>query len=152
MSQEPRESVIGVCAWRDIEIPTVNCLMTALKCGWEVLFQWNEAVLARSRARLTYRFLREFPQSETLVFIDTDSTFPQEALEGVVRVAQSKNAVCGGVFSTRGGSAANIRCLPDKPVDFGPKARPQEVEYIGMALTASSTTSNEQTTRAGPTR
>jgi hypothetical protein len=83
-------TIIGIVAHRTIEIPTAACLIKVLRetDKYDVIFRWNQARVSKLRGKVAYFFLTEFPESSTLVFLDTDMTFQPEALEGLVKVTR----------------------------------------------------------------
>ena len=137
MTNETPDAVLCVPALRSINIQTANCLLLAdREERYEVMYHWNDTIMARTRARVVTRFLRDYPDVETMVFIDSDMEFTPEALRDLVRFSKMHNAIVGGVYPTRGGTKATVNPLPGIPIKVGPKEKVQRVKSIATGFMA----------------
>lgn len=129
-------TVIAVPAWRQIEVMTCLGLLEANKAGYGVLFQWNDALVQRSRARLVTRFLQDYPEADTMIFVDSDIVFDVRHLNALMLECFRRNAVVGVPVALRTRGRTNVTALPGETVSFGPEAQPVRVKAIGTAFMA----------------
>jgi hypothetical protein len=129
-------AAIAIPAWRQIEVMTCLGLLEAHKLGYGVMFQWNDALVQRSRARLVTRFLREYPQAHTMVFIDSDIVFDIRHLIELIQDSGRLKTVVGAPVALREHGRTNVTALPGHPVRFGPEEKPVKVKAIGTAFMA----------------
>lgn len=129
-------AVIAVPAWRQIEVMTSLSLAVAHKAGFGILFQWNDALVQRSRARLVTCFLREYPNAHTMIFIDSDIVFDVRHLIDLTQQSGRLKTVVGVPVALRERGRTNVTALPEEPVRFGPEEKPVRVKAIGTALMA----------------
>jgi hypothetical protein len=130
------EAVIAVPVWRSIEVLTCVGLIEVGKLDYAVMFQYNDALVQRSRARLVTRFLREYPSAQTMIFIDSDIVFDIRHLIDLVRECYGRGGVVAAPVALRERGRTNVTALPGVPVSFGPEEKPVRVEAIGTAFMA----------------
>lgn len=132
------DAVLCVPSLRDIHILTAKGLLDACATGrYEVLFHYNDAIMSRTRARLVTRFLTEYPEVQTMVFIDSDMVFETKALEDLVRLSYMHKSIIGGVYPTRGEGQTTVNLLPHSSITIGPdRTTPERVRSIGTGFMA----------------
>ena len=142
-SLPPVNAVISIPAWRSMEMKLVEMLILIEQRScttgpiYEFLLKWNDSLITRARSKIASSFLTDRPNSDILVMIDTDMTFNLPALDALVGLAREKKGIAAAPVAIRSAATwANVRCLPDTPIDFGPDTEPQEVRYIGAAFMA----------------
>lgn len=127
---------------RGISQPTVSCLLNLTKeRNVNILFQEGDAMLARARARLVYRFLTEEPDdADVLLFCDSDTTFTNIAVADVAKHVRETGGIVACALPTKATMHghpqwANFRTLPDQePIMFGEEGGLVEVEVVGTAF------------------
>ncbi len=125
------KALLGICAWRHLEISTADCLHKADEADYDIHYHWNDALISRARSVVASQFLRE-TEHDPLVFIDTDIVFNLETLGKVIDLALEKQAVAVSPYSIRRGKHPWLafRQLDDGlPVHVGPNAKPVPIKY-----------------------
>ncbi len=132
------DAVLCVPSLRDVHILTVKGLLDAYATGrYEVLFHYNDAIMSRTRARLVTRFLTEYPEVQTMVFIDSDMVFETKALNDLVSLSVMHKSIIGGVYPTRGEGQTTVNLLPHSSITIGPdRTNPERVRSIGTGFMA----------------
>ena len=153
------DAVIAMAIWRYIQVDTHVSLMNVYRPGpavpdmnYEVIYQHNDAILSRARARLVWRFLRspEGQDADTLVFIDADMVFSPEALEDLVGFCKRQKAVVGAAYATRGQGKLTLSLNEGQTIELGPDTKYQRVRTIGTGFMAIPRLVLEQMTKALP--
>ncbi len=147
------DAVIGMAIWRYIQVDTHVSLMNVYKAGsYEVLYQHNDAILSRSRARLVWRFLtdNQFDDADTLVFIDADMIFSEQALTDLIGFSRQQKAVVGAACTTRGQGKLNLSLNEGQTIELGPDTKYQRVRSIGTGFMAIPRQVLEKMTKALP--
>ncbi len=137
-------AVIAVPTLRSIEVETALALAQAHKAGYELIYQWNDAILPRSRARLVARFLKEQPDADAMVFVDSDTLFTVQDLQQLVRESRIKHTVVAAPVSLRSAELRpNVDMLPEatarasaEKFRHGPDVQPTLVKAAGTAFMA----------------
>ena len=127
------KALLGICAWRHLEIATANCLHQADGAGYDIHYHWNDALISRARSIVASQFLQKWSEEyNVLVFIDTDIVFNLETLKKVIDLALEKGAVAVSPYSIRRGKHPWLafRQLDNgEPVHVGPRAEPVPIKY-----------------------
>lgn len=127
------KALLGICAWRHLEIATANCLHKADAAGYDIHYHWGDALISRARSIVASQFLQDWKdETDPLVFIDTDIVFDLGTLEKVIDLALEKQAVVVSPYSVRRGKypwLAFRQLDNDEPVHVGPHAKPVPIKY-----------------------
>ena len=132
------DAILCVPSLRDVHILTVKSLLDAYAAGqYEVLFHYNDAIMSRTRARIVTRFLTEYPEVQTMVFVDSDMVFEAKALGELVRLSKMfDRSIIGGVYPTRGEGKTTVNLLAHSSIMLGPDRKPERVRSIGTGFMA----------------
>lgn len=138
MTSSIPDAILCVPTLRSIHVQTTKCLLDAYAEGsYEVLFHWNDAIMSRTRARIVTRFLTEYPDVQTMVFIDSDMVFTPEAVDELVKISKMfDRSIVGGVYPTRGEGKTTVNLLAHSSIMLGPDRKPERVRSIGTGFMA----------------
>ncbi len=129
-------AAIAVPAYRQIEVLTSLALAQACRQGYGIMFNWNDSLVGRSRARLVTRFLREYPDSDVMIFVDSDIIFEIRDISALDRECRLRRSVVAAPVSLRAEGKTNVKPFPGQTVTFGPNQPSVEIEAIGPAFMA----------------
>jgi len=127
--------VLGICAYGDITDGTFSCINTLWEETEYKFTTWmasRDALIGRSRSKVTTRFLKEHP-SDILVFLDTDIIFETSDIERLIEsVKIGRDVVAGGYMLANGESLA----LRPWEIPITIDGSVQDVEYVSTGFMA----------------
>lgn len=120
--------VIAMPNWRSIEnLAAISLLKVVQSKGFDIIFQRQDSLVARARARLVSRFLGEY-DSDVMIFIDDDIVFEPLDVNELVSECRRLKAVVGAPVSLREEGEVNVKPFPGQTIVFHP-----DEEFVGQA-------------------
>lgn len=132
---------ICVCAWREIDIPTLNALNRTLVCQnprFGYMIGTGDALISRTRAVYATKFLKNPAMGDVLLFIDSDIVFdPRDAIQ-LVTLCHEGYPVIGGLYVTRYHDQPRpaVRLKPGTWINFDASNEPIEIVYASTGFMA----------------
>lgn len=128
-------ATILLCAWRNMVIETVECMLDLQSKGWGWSIARGDALISRSRSRIVSNWYRH-TEEDVFLMIDDDVVFEQRAAECVVELAREKKSIAIAAYPVKDGGHLACRRFPGQEITFGPDSPPVEVIYPATGFMA----------------
>lgn len=132
---EPINASVLLCAWRNMVIETVECLMMLRDRGWAYSIVRGDALISRSRSRIVSNWYR-FTEEDVFLMIDDDVVFEPRGAERVIQLAREKRGIAVAAYPVKDGGHLACRRFPGQEILFGPDSPPVEIIYPATGFMA----------------
>lgn len=134
-ASSPLHPGLLMAVWRGMENQTMNCVMAAVRRGFELMVTDNDALICRARSRVVADWWRNC-HSDVFLMVDGDVVFNTEDAERLIRLCRDGHDIICGAYAVRSGAHTSCRLYPGQAVTFAPDAEPVEIQYAATGFMA----------------